>query len=279
MSKIFKRGNLPGASTSRSYARELPRELLDMIIAQLRLDTPTLKACSATCRAWYTATLPHLHHTLTLRKQTSDRTSKGLVPLHKLGKLQLLPFVKRLRILQHDTDRWFPMTVFDARRLAYFPTLTNVQELGIDSLDLQVFTLQAHLYSWYFMPKLRSLALRNPVGSHHQLLSFLGQFPNLDDLKLIHSDNLTRGSTPDSVPVPQLAPSLRGQLTLWSFGEGALLRDLSRLAGGLRFRHMNLRGVSCSRFLLDACAETLETLRLHTVDWRGKGHSRESSLV
>ena len=65
-------GGYAEASSSRPYARELPQEIIEMIIADVLLDTPTLKACSATCRSWYIATLPHLHHTLTLHQWTSD---------------------------------------------------------------------------------------------------------------------------------------------------------------------------------------------------------------
>ena len=59
---------------------------------------------------------------------------------------------------------------------------------------------------------------------------------------------------PDQRPVPQSALSLRGRLTLewppW----------VSELSGGLRFHYMNLSGgMDVRRFLLDACAETLET--------------------
>ena len=42
------------------------------------------------------------------------------------------------------------------------------------------------------------------------------------------------------------------------------------LFGGIRFRYMSLFNVVGMRLLLDACAETLETLRLHPSDPRGK---------
>ena len=41
-----------------------------------------------------------------------------------------------------------------------------------------------------------------------------------------------------------------------------LLRDLSELSGGLRFRSMDLLGVDGAHFLLRSCAGTLETLRV-----------------
>jgi len=181
--------------------------------------------------------------------------------------MRLLPFVKRLQIVQHYTDPWFP-NIFDARGLVYFSALTNVQELGIDELHFCAFTPQAQRYLGHLMSTIRSLALRNPTGTGHQLLYFLGLFPNLDDFKLSYSR--AQHPTPAPAPIPQSAPFLRGRLTLtWVTKEG-FLRDLSELSGGLRFRYMDLVGVGDTRFLLDTCADTLETLRVYPVYWTGK---------
>ena len=48
------------------------------------------------------------------------------------------------------------------------------------------------------------------------------------------------------------------------------MKDMIDFFGGLRFRHMDLFKVKCARLLLDACAETLETLRLYPTDVRGE---------
>ena len=254
--RIFER-SYPETS-SRTCAGEFPQELVDMIVAHVILDTPTLKAVSATCRSWYIAALPHLHHTLTLCRRALDPGHQGLIPLQKLGKMGLLPFVKRLLIVQyHGNDPSLP-TVLNARSPVYF-AFTNVQELAIDMLAL-VFTPRVHLYFGHSMPKLRSLALRRPLAAHHQLLYFIGLFPNLEDFKLA---DLTREQTPEPVPVPQSVPPLRGRLTLRGFCGVDFLRDLSKLSGGLRFRYAYLREVEGARFLLENCAETLETLRVY----------------
>ena len=49
-----------------------------------------------------------------------------------------------------------------------------------------------------------------------------------------------------------------------------LVKDMIDLFGGIRFRHMNLYDVLGMRLLLDACAETLETLTLYPTDRRGE---------
>lgn len=41
---------------------------------------------------------------------------------------------------------------------------------------------------------------------------------------------------------------------------------MATLFGGLHFRYMELFMVTCTRFLLHACAETLDTLRLYSTD-------------
>ena len=270
---VFEHGHPKTSTPSRPYARELPQELLEMILAHVILNMSTLKACSATCRSWYIATLPHLHHTLTLHGRASGPARRGLIPLQKLGRMQLLPFVKRLQILQYYDypGTWFRPSLFNAQSLAYFSALTNVQELGIRGLDFRVFTPRAQRYFGHFTPTLRTLALRNPKGTNSQLLYFLGLFPNLDDLKFDHG-HLQPTST--LAPVPQSAPSLRGRLTLTCAGRVGLLRDLSKLSGGLRFHYMHLFDWGGARFLLDTCADTLETLRVYPVYLTGKGHSQ-----
>jgi len=57
------------------------------------------------------------------------------------------------------------------------------------------------------------------------------------------------------------------------------MRSLSELSGGLRFRYMDLLNVGGARFLLEACADTLEALHVRLDGWIGKGCSRGLLLV
>ena len=52
--------------------------------------------------------------------------------------------------------------------------------------------------------------------------------------------------------------------------EVGLLKEMIELFGGIRFRHMDLFYVDGMSLLLEACAETLETLRFYLTDDRGK---------
>jgi len=78
-----------------------------MIIAHLIYDTCSLLACSMTCRSWYMAAVPHLHHTIATQTypypwfpDPEKGWPKPLIRMHKLG---LLPFVK-LKVPTLSTD-------------------------------------------------------------------------------------------------------------------------------------------------------------------------------
>ena len=57
---------------------------------------------------------------------------------------------------------------------------------------------------------------------------------------------------------------------LTCFRREDLVKNMIDLFGGLHFRHMDLFRVQCVRLLLDACTETLETLRLYPTDPYGE---------
>ena len=250
----------------------LPQELVEKILSHFIYDFLTLLACSMTCHSWYIATVPHLHHSLTIHD------SSGLAeywkhmwprPLKKSYKLGLLPLVKRFRIcLWHHT--FIPKQI-DGLHQRYFSALTNLQELGIDSLQVSTSMPTIRQCFGHLSPSLRFLALKNPNGTHRQILYFIGLFANLQDLKLQYSKPTDEPEdTSDATPIPLSTPPLRGWLRLVCFTKEDLVRDMIALFGGLRFRHMDLFEVSCSQLLLNECAETLETLRLYSPNAGGK---------
>ena len=57
------------------------------------------------------------------------------------------------------------------------------------------------------------------------------------------------------------------------------VNDMITSLGGLRFRHMDLFRVSCVQLLLNACAETLETLRLYPSDSYGEQFLERSERI
>jgi len=278
----------PGAPTTPpSPAARLPQEIVEIVIAQFMYDKLNLLACSLTCRSWYIAAVRHLHHTLTasayhghgkkrLRRLDSFRC------MHELG---LFSLVKKFHIRGSGIDLsgpWsFSSNQFDScGALRHFSALTNVQELGIDYLDIPSFMPNIQRYFGHFLPMVRSLALRNPVGSRRQVIFFIGLFQHLQDLKLLYDLVYFEEEPVDDLTlIPSFAPLLCGRLTMTCFTRVGILEDMIDLYGGIRFRHMDLFSVHGMRLLLDACAETLETLRLYPIDPRGEEVSSEGVQV
>ena len=255
-----------------------------MITAHLIHDLDALEACSLTCRSWYIAVAPHLHHTLTLSLETHPSARRGkeklrsghrkLKPLSKLHDLGLIPLVKKLRVEQPTpqgltySHPWFGPRAFGHYDLRYFSAFTNVQILVIQMLEIHRFIPGIERYFEQFSPSLQSIALYDPRCTPGQLSHFLSLFSNLDDIEIRRTAPPMPDTTaPDSELVPFSAPKLRGRLTLYSFHWAEAWAYLITLCGGLRFRHMDLHwSTNCVPVLLEACAKTLETLRFRVRD-------------
>ena len=261
-----------GAHTKTSATRppstaRLPLEIVEMIIAHLIYDTPGLIACSLTCSSWYIAVAPHLHHTLTMR--TSQWPKKKFIwpePLRHMHRLGLLPLVKKLQVHEGYFQDYYGITPrrLDCRTLYHFFALTSVQELEVDHLDIPKLMPRIRRYFKNFLPTLRSLALKQPKGSRRQLLYFIGLFQHLEDLKICYKTPWYLQEPADEPAlVPLFAPPLQGRLTVASVWSAVLLKDMVHVFGGIRFRHVDLFGVGNVRPWIDACAKTLETLRVY----------------
>lgn len=189
------RGTRPGGdsrdslATQTSPATKLPQEIIHAITAHLFDDKYSLFACSLTYYSWYIAAAPHLHRTLIIRAYPSCANDKFIwpSPLRSMHKLGLLPLVKRFQFIHggcHYCHLGFSQKRFNRRTLRYFSALTNVQELGIDFLDIPGFIPRIRRYFGHFLPTLRSLGLMEPKGTCRQIVFFIGLFEHLENLKL-----------------------------------------------------------------------------------------------
>jgi len=250
----------------------LPQELVELVISYFTHHTRTLLACSMTCYSWYIAAVPHLHHTLTTRSPMvsyDGGKSHWPRPLRNSYNLGLLPFVKRFRI-RTCIDPFTPKKL-EGCTLHYFSALTNLQELGIDELQISTFMPNVQRYFGHSMPTLRSLLLREPRGSSRQILYFIGLFSNLQDLEISYtSPKEEREGMSGTNLVPLSVPPLCGRLILKNFTKERLVKDMITFFGGLHFRYMDLFRVKCVPLLLGACADTLEGLRLYPTDPYGE---------
>jgi hypothetical protein len=66
--------------------------------------------------------------------------------------------------------------MFDGHILRQFSSLTNVQELILNDLDIPGFMPQIQRYFNHFLPTVRSLALLEPKGPRRQIIFFIGLF-------------------------------------------------------------------------------------------------------
>lgn len=254
----------PEARTIHESNCRIPYEIAGMIMAHFTHDLDTLKAFSMTCRSWYTLAAPHLHHTLTIGSNDPHVTRGHLKPVSKLYKLGLIPLVKELRVRQ-PIDAWFIPQAFNRRNLRYFSAFSDVQILALQWFQISHFIPGIERYFEQFSPTLRSIILSNLYCTPRELSYFLSLFPNLDDTDIRHA--LASPPTHDTGLVPPSAPKLQGRLVLHYFHWVETWTDLITLCGGLRFRHVYLRGsANCAPTILMGCAETLETLRFETTN-------------
>jgi hypothetical protein len=231
-----------------------------MIIARFAYDARTLKACAATCFAWYNIATPHLHHTLKLRQWARDTSRAHLSPLEPLHKLDLLDFVKRVEFEAMFGTAWLAPAIFDSESLQYFHTLKNLQDLTIADLDFSKFPMGVGEYFGHFSPTLRSVALSAPRGTRRQILDFFGLFPELDDVEISNYRTWAgEHETLDTMLVP-VEGRLHGRLTLKHFSDEELLKGMIVAYGGMRFTSMGLHDVQGMQLVLEACANTLETV-------------------
>ena len=268
-------GDSPGTGrTLLSPAMGLPQEIVEMIIARLVRDTPSLRSCSLVCYSWYIAVVSHLHCII---HATTRRLVFRNCPVRKMHTLGLLPFVKTVQICGNHSEL-FCLKWFNRSALRHFSALTNVQSLGIDNLDVPSFMPRIRQYFGSFSPTLRSLHLGTPKGSNREVIFFIGSFQHLENLSLSF---IWFGREPegDLTLLPPFTPPLRGQLRVvdWMRRRVGLFWDMARLFGGMKFRVMDLSGTDETRFLLRSCAKTLQVLRLHQI--RGSGEQLRQNDV
>ena len=260
------------STTHSSPVTRLPLEIVQMIIACLIYDMPSLCACNLTCYSWRIVAAPHLHHVYTIRPGSWGLGSWLTNHLTCLNVLGLPPLIKKLQI--RGSDDWnieLSPELLGWCNIWQFFAFTSIQELEMEYLNIPSFMSGLRSHDRHFLPTLRSLALRGPIGSRQQIIYFIGLFQHLQDLKLIYDGGKFWGKlVGDPTLVPPFAPPLRGSLTVAHLTSVDLLKGMIELFGGIRFRSMNLLDVDGMELLLDACAETLETVVLHPTDPRGK---------
>jgi len=255
----------------------LPRELIDGIMRFN--DLQTLKSCSLTSKALYSATRPLIHRRMvlgvgsllrgcsyeilsleTVRDQADVFHARYLSEAEERGLLRY-GYVREVDL---DLRAGNPENTLQLPQLR---ALGTVDTLRIQSLDLHRFLPIFPRCFSQFVPTLRSLTLEDAQCKNaHQLIEFICRFPHLDDLALINpcgSGGSAFVGTPPWLegPRPQRRLPLTCHLVL--NGTDSLAQCLLDLPGGICFRSVSTR--SCLKNLaklLAACSSTLEILNI-----------------
>jgi hypothetical protein len=246
----------------------LPQEVIAIIVAHLIYSLPSLRSCSLTCYSWYIVTVPHLHTTLTVVINSWFSEDRWPNPIHRMHTSSLLPFVKTFRI--RGLFCHFYPNRFNYRILRQFSALSNVEKLEIDNLDIPSFIPRLRQYFSYSLQTLRSLNLVHPKGTNRQIIFFIGSFQHLKNLTLGYSSLGREEPENDPTLTPPFSPPLQGQLVVFKWTKADFFQDMVHLFGEIRFRAVSLAYVSETRFLLRACAETLQLLHLSSTHLLGE---------
>ena len=257
----------------------LPRELIDEIMRYH--DLQTLKWCSLTSRAFYSAARPFVHRRMALGIRSVVRGSdREILPFNRDAPLaqaevylaRYLSLVEERGLLRYGYVREVYLHLGignpeNVLQLQQVRALETVHTLTIEGLDLPRFLPIFDRCFSQFIPTLRSLSLEGArCNKANQLMEFVGRFPHLDDLELIKpigpEDNLVLANPLPELKRPRLQQPLPlgGHLVL----DGApLVQCLLDLLGDIRFR--SIKTVSRQKDLaklLAACSSTLEVLSI-----------------
>ena len=258
-------GKLPSwGCTAHELTWYLPYDIMELIIDHIAHRT-TLATLSLTCRSWYLIAAPHLHHTLVLGgRKTSDIPQGKERPLFRLRGHPMPLAVQEIWVRRRG-ESWFYPKMISRRDLRNFSAFANVHTLKIQRLEIDRFMPDIEHYFRHFSQTLQSITLLDPHCVPQQLSYFLSLFSNLDDVEIRTS----------GVPLPKSkselvsfsTPKLRGRLKLRAFPWVKVWTSLIASCGGLRFSHIDLyKSKMCAPILMEACATTLETLRLSVID-------------
>jgi len=258
----------------------LPRELIDEIMRYH--DPQTLKRCSLTSRAFYSAARPSIHRQLVLDIKSAVRGSdREILPFDRDAHLaqaevylaRYLSVVEERGLLRHGYVREVRLDLCfgnpeNVLQLQQVRVLETVHTLTIEGLDLPRFLPIFDRCFSQFVPTLRSLSLER---THHdkanQLMEFVGRFPHLEDLEFSYPSG--PGYNPVLADAPLSSKGLRLQQSLPLGGhlvlDGApFVQCLLDLIGDIHFRSIEVASSQKDlRKLLVACSSTLEDLSIN----------------
>lgn len=257
-------------------------------------DLPSLKACSLACRVMLISARPLIGSWLYLspvqNRKPKDRFIKSLFKRSKKegpDSLERLAAVDRQGLLQytrHLAIRTSELSLVPQSiqpYIPYFRSIAKLRTLAIDGLDVSAFMPVFDHCLGMFTHSLRSLEIKHIWDSDRELLSFISQFPLLEDLSIRYCYALYFFLGP-SLPILRTSPPLRGHLNLSLIMDSqTLCESMAQLPGGLNFTSLELKACGKPGAVLTACRLTLRSVSYTWTTTLGKHHStlRKSPIL
>ncbi|KAF8529358.1 hypothetical protein JB92DRAFT_707690 [Gautieria morchelliformis] len=194
--QVIDHSTRPMSSSSTNYM--LPRELIDQVMDHLHDDSPSLRACCITCRAWAPSARFHIFHDIIV---LSAKRANALAAILETSP-HISPLVRSLTIDgAHAAEHLYPGPL-DAAIQAIAPKLTRLKTLQVKRVNL---TLQH--------PKVLSALIRNfptlqelcilavTFNTSRDLAALIVAHPFLEclDIKLIYWKSVTAESHCENV--------------------------------------------------------------------------------
>ena len=252
----------------------LPQEIVDEILEYLENDLRTLKACSLTCKGLLRSARRIIHRRLRLAgpgmASTSNKQEIRRYEAANRSQLRILSAAAK-NGLSHYTreltirvgEEFTPKNL--QPYLPQFQTFTRLTSLTLHHFDPTPFLPAFERYFGYLAQQIRSLKFVYPPGPQENMMYFISQFPNLDDLGFnsFPQHNL-EPSKEYNISSIRSSPTLRGTLRVTSTNSWRTnsLECLTRLPSGLKFRSiefLHCTGINPD-ILIRECTTTLQSL-------------------
>ena len=267
----------------RGSFKGLPQETVDQILEYLADDRRTLIACSLTSKGLFRSARRIIHQRLRLVgpgcPSTSDeqeilrRKAENRAQLLKLSAVADCGLVQYTRELTIKIGGEFtPNNLLPY--LPQFQTFALLTSLTIHHFDPTPFNPSFERYFGHLAQQMRSLELIYPPGPQDDMMYFISQFPNLEDLGFdsFPQHNLDP-SKKYNISAVRSSPPLGGTLQVTSTNAWRTdsLERLTRLPSGLGFRSIEF--LHCTgiepNVIIRECTSTLQSLThvVHTCEF------------
>ena len=260
--------------------KRLPQETVDEIIEYLADDRRTLVACSLASGGLLRSARRVIHRGLRLvgprRPLISDEQEQRQYEAANRAKLLMLSTAAELGLSRYTREVTIKIgREFTPRNLLpylpQFQTFALLTSLTLHHFDPSPFLHSFGRYFGHLAQQMRSLEFISPPGSQDNIMYFISQFPNLEDLGFdpFPEHNLDTRLEYDIRSSPTLGGTLQVTSTnVWSTGS---LKSLAQLPSGLRFRSiefLHCTGIN-PNIILRECSSTLQSLThvIHTCEF------------